>query len=644
MYGRMICLAVLLTAVVFVSVPSGADDVLKPAWDRETLKMFSALPVQDGGRIKPLDTYASFTLLQLNGRKSCPDVSGERLAPVAWLLDCFFYPEQAGKYPVFRVENSEAIIALGLQPKRKRDNYSYADLLPAQEKLMDMGARLSDKQARLRTTVENEIISLAMNFRKFEEVISFTDFARKRISIAGSMRLSALFPKQEQCRVSDILMKAPDILSTYRELQKNREEEKEEYQAFNAVLQDLEGAVQGASALALFPPPVASEERQWMTPADLVAVGFSGAPVMLNQVGLLASFETLVNSTGDPAAFKEAALAFSRASKQVAADRGEYAKIPLEVFYYRLNLFYYALVLYVLSFIMVAALWMRPHHRLLNIGAFIAVSVPTCLLLLGITLRCIIRERPPVTSVYETILFVTAVVALVALFMEWANRQGLAISLGALLGAAGMFFANKYEAGLGSDTMPAMAAVLNTNFWLAAHVTTIAIGYGAGFLASGLAHVFIFGRLSRFRRDNTVFYRDLTRMVYGSLCFSFVFVCIGTVLGGIWANESWGRFWGWDPKENGALMICLWQLAVLHAKKDGLLRGYGINIAAIIGGIIIAFCWFGVNMLNVGLHSYGFSSGGYAALQKFYLVETVIVFLGCFIWLRERKIESINEQ
>ena len=220
---------------------------------------------------------------------------------------------------------------------------------------------------------------------------------------------------------------------------------------------------------------------------------------------------------------------------------------------------------------MVAGLWMRPGHRLLSAGAFLAVSVPTCLLVFGITLRCIIRERPPVTSVYETILFVTAVVVIVALFMEWANRQGLAISLGALLGAAGMFFANKYEAGLGSDTMPAMAAVLNTNFWLAAHVTTIAIGYGAGFLASGLAHLFIFGRLVRFRRDNTAFYRVLTRMVYGSLCFSFVFVCIGTVLGGIWANEA-GQVLGMGSQGKWCINGCLWRLASLHAKKDGLLR------------------------------------------------------------------------
>jgi len=246
-----------------------------------------------------------------------------------------------------------------------------------------------------------------------------------------------------------------------------------------------------------------------------------------------------------------------------------------------------------------------------------------------------------VTSAYETILFVCMVAVTAALFMEWANRKGLAISMGSILGVMGMFFANKYEAGYGGDTMPAMIAVLDTNFWLALHVTTIAIGYGAGFLASGLAHVFILGQIVGFRRKTPAFYQDLTRMVYGALCFSFVFICIGTVLGGIWANESWGRFWGWDPKENGALMICLWQLTIMHARLDGIIRHYGINIAAVIGSIIIAFCWFGVNMLGVGLHSYGFTSGGYAALVNFYIVETIVVFLGCVVWFRKRNEDVI---
>jgi ABC-type transport system involved in cytochrome c biogenesis permease subunit len=641
MRRRMMRALQLILGVILLCGTASAAETSSHEWDNETVKMFSLLPIQDGGRVKPLDTYASYTLLQLNGRRSCKNASGENLTPVTWLLDCLFFPEAARQYQSFRVENSEVIIAIGLQPKRKRDNYSYNEIFPARAALMEMGQRLADKESSQQTTVEKELVSLAFNLHLFEQITSYTDFARQQFNITGSKYFRELFPSQESCRLSDILKKSPQVLSIYRDLHKKKDEESAEFEAFTKVIQQLEEVANNTTALALFPPPPASEVDEWMTPADLVEVAFSGAPVMMNQVALLASFETLVASTQDMGAFKQTAKAFTDAITQVARSRSEYAKVPLEVVYNRVSFFYYALILYILSFIVVACMWMRPHNRVLSTGAFIMVSLPTLLLTMGIIIRCIIRARPPVTSMYETIIFVTAVAVVAALFMERVNRQGLAISLGAIMGGAGMFFANKYEVGMGSDTMPTMAAVLNTNFWLAAHVTTIAIGYGAGFLSSGLAHIFVLGRLLRIKRSTPAFYNDLTRMVYGSMCFSFVFICVGTVLGGIWANESWGRFWGWDPKENGALMICLWQLAVLHAKQDGILRGYGINIAVIIGGIIIAFCWFGVNMLSVGLHSYGFSSGGYAALVNFYLVETVVVLLGCAVWFLGRKSEPV---
>ena len=612
-----------------------------PNWDKETIDMFAHFPVQDNGRIKPLDTYAAFTLMQLNGRRTCINPAGEKTTAIVWLMDCLFRPDQAVLYKVFRVENSEAITSIGLQPKRKRDYYSYEELLPAREKLMTMGKQFSEKENRQCTSVEKEIMGLAINLRVFESLVSYARFSLEHFDITPSKKIAELFPGQNTLRLSEVLRKGPQILALYLDLEKNATENKAELEALTAILQKVESVTGGATALAFFPPPPASDSMEWLTPADLTNVAFSNAPVMMSQVGLLASFEMLMESVSDVNAFKLQAREFTSAVVSIAKSRGEYAKIPLEVTFYRLNLFYRALVLYIISFLIVACTWLRPQNRILGISAFAAVSLPTCLLILGIVMRSIIRGRPPVTSAYETILFVCMVAVTAALFMEWANRKGLAISMGSILGVMGMFFANKYEAGYGGDTMPAMIAVLDTNFWLALHVTTIAIGYGAGFLASGLAHVFILGQIVGFRRKTPAFYQDLTRMVYGALCFSFVFICIGTVLGGIWANESWGRFWGWDPKENGALMICLWQLTIMHARLDGIIRHYGINIAAVIGSIIIAFCWFGVNMLGVGLHSYGFTSGGYAALVNFYIVETIVVFLGCVVWFRKRNEDVI---
>jgi len=205
----------------------------------------------------------------------------------------------------------------------------------------------------------------------------------------------------------------------------------------------------------------------------------------------------------------------------------------------------------------------------------------------------------------------------------------------AVLAVIGMFLANKYEAREGVDTMPSMVAVLDTNFWLSTHVTTITMGYAAGLLAGALAHLYILGKLLGFKKADPKFYETVTRMVYGVFCFGFFFAFIGTVLGGIWADQSWGRFWGWDPKENGALLIVLWQLAALHARGGGYIRDLGMNMAAVACGMVIAFSWWYVNLLGVGLHSYGFSRGAFTSLVAFWTIEAIVLFLGAFLWAKQ---------
>jgi cytochrome c biogenesis factor len=211
------------------------------------------------------------------------------------------------------------------------------------------------------------------------------------------------------------------------------------------------------------------------------------------------------------------------------------------------------------------------------------------------------------------------------------------LALTPIVGAMGMFLANKYElreAATSGDTMPSLVAVLDTNFWLSTHVTAITIGYSAGLLAALLASVYLVAKLVGFRRADPSFGRSLARMVYGVLCFAVIFSTVGTILGGIWANESWGRFWGWDPKENGALLIVISQLAILHARMSGWLREHGICTAAALGGTVIAFSWWGVNLLGVGLHSYGFTSGVHTALWAYYWTQWSVVALGGIAWRR----------
>jgi ABC-type transport system involved in cytochrome c biogenesis permease subunit len=122
--------------------------------------------------------------------------------------------------------------------------------------------------------------------------------------------------------------------------------------------------------------------------------------------------------------------------------------------------------------------------------------------------------------------------------------------------------------------------------------------------------------------------KDLNRMTYGTLCFSIFFSFVGTVLGGLWADDSWGRFWGWDPKENGALMIVLWNALALHARWGGMVKERGLAVLAVIGNIVVSWSWFGVNALSVGLHAYGFDSKIYWLFIILTLAHTLMFLLG----------------
>jgi cytochrome c biogenesis factor len=121
--------------------------------------------------------------------------------------------------------------------------------------------------------------------------------------------------------------------------------------------------------------------------------------------------------------------------------------------------------------------------------------------------------------------------------------------------------------------------------------------------------------------------KTLNRMVYGVVCFATLFSFVGTILGGIWADQSWGRFWGWDPKENGALLIVLWNAVILHARWGGMIRQRGLMAMAVFGNIITSFSWFGVNMLGIGLHSYGFMDKAFPWLVGFDISQVVLMVM-----------------
>jgi ABC-type transport system involved in cytochrome c biogenesis permease subunit len=126
----------------------------------------------------------------------------------------------------------------------------------------------------------------------------------------------------------------------------------------------------------------------------------------------------------------------------------------------------------------------------------------------------------------------------------------------------------------------------------------------------------------------------LNKIILGMIGFGLCFTFLGTMLGGIWADQSWGRFWGWDPKENGALLIILWTAITLHARLAGYIKDFGVAVFAIIGTMVVMLSWFGVNLLGVGLHSYGFTEGLVINLLSYFFIEFVFIFVVIFLQRR----------
>jgi ABC-type transport system involved in cytochrome c biogenesis permease subunit len=208
-----------------------------------------------------------------------------------------------------------------------------------------------------------------------------------------------------------------------------------------------------------------------------------------------------------------------------------------------------------------------------------------------------------------------------------------------------MFLSIRYMDMEGTDTLLQLQAVLITNFWLATHVPTINLGYAAGMVAAILSMCYFVMRLFRQIQPGTPESRDFTRIGYGFVMAGLFLSLVGTILGGIWANYSWGRFWGWDPKENGALMIVLMNLTILHARMGGYVKEVGFHCLNIILGMVVAFSWFGVNQLGVGLHAYGFTNGVWFWLIAFWCLMLVFLAYGIFLSFYDRRTKrKLKEQ
>ncbi len=288
-----------------------------------------------------------------------------------------------------------------------------------------------------------------------------------------------------------------------------------------------------------------------------------------------------------------------------------------ELFYNDLNPFAWAWKLYLLGFFLVAVAGAIGYKL-----GWVTLLVGMIFHTMGLGLRWQIAGRAPVSDMYESLIFMGWGAILIGLALEFFSRKGYFAIASALMGFMALAFAEHLP--IDSSISPLVPVLANTS-WLAIHVMTIMLSYSAFALAMGMGHVVLF--LQFFKPGRTKQLRDLSTLLYKSLQIGVFFLAAGIAFGAIWANESWGRYWGWDPKETWSLITFFVYMIVVHARFAGWVSHFGLAVSSIASFLAVVMTYYGVNfLLGSGLHSYGFSEGGVFWFSVYLGLELLIIF------------------
>ena len=601
--NRLFPLLVLGLAVVAVAVTLLPPRVSGPF----DLAAFGRLPTLVNGRTKPLDTVARTTLLVLQGRQRVTAPNGQAVSPGEWLLDMLYKPALANAYPVFEIVHPDVLTLLNVTPEEGtgKKRFSFNQLVSGIPEL--------DRQARLADAVESAVRS---PFQR--AVIQLRDGVILYQSLQDNLLAPGVDGYLDQ--LARFNQTVPAGLAAERA--------KLAGQPFDAAAAKAVGGLRTSFAtvehfgnLRLIPPATGAQVdlAGWRNPG--AALGASLAVGRLDAA--TAAYVALGVAWRDdqPAAFNTVVHDYRAALE--GAIPAFLRKGDAEARFNAAQPFYTSMVLYVVALLLAFFSWLKWPDEL-GRAALWLVALAWALATAGIATRMWLEGRPPVTNLYSSALFIGWGAVALCLVLEMTYRNAIGSVAAGLVGFATLLIAHHLS--LSGDTLEMMRAVLDSNFWLATHVVTVTIGYSATFLAGFLALIYL-GRGIFTRSLDKKTADALAGMVYGVVCFATVFSFVGTVLGGIWADQSWGRFWGWDPKENGALIIVLWNALILHARWGGLVKQRGLMALAVFGNVVTAWSWFGVNMLGVGLHSYGFMDSAFWWLAAF--VGTQLVAITC---------------
>jgi len=582
--------------------------------------IFGRLPVLLNGRIQPFDTVARNALLSMRG-KSTIFQDGASMTASEWALEAMTRPELADTRKIFQVRHPDLDALLGSR-KEGIDYFSFNDVAPQLPKIEEQVQNLAriegdrEEAVRNRTYYQKDLLHLYNSVALYHQIKNSlapegnTNFAADITAFQATLgpALDAL-KKQEAAETFDreALQRIAPWLHEFQDLAAD---------AYPLAVPSQAGG--GTDAWRnMGQSLLEAVQTGKINPAalKLAAIGSAYAANRPQDYGrAVAEYESWLRANGQDNAIEKARREF---------------------LFNQLEPFYKAMVIYIAALLFGCVAWINMSEGARKTG-FLLLALAFAIHTLGLGWRMWLEGRPPVTNLYSSAVFIGWGAVLLGLILERIYKGAIGMVAAAVAGFATLIIAHHLS--LDGDTMQMLVAVLDSNFWLTTHVVAIAIGNSSTFLAGLLGAMYILGGFFTQRmsapavgvaRPGETSGAALARMVYGIVCFSTLFSFVGTVLGGIWADQSWGRFWGWDPKENGALLIVLWNAIILHARWAKLIRERGLMVMAVLGNIVTSFSWFGVNMLGVGLHSYGFMDSAFAWLMAFMASQLAIAALGC---------------
>lgn len=607
---------------VLVCLPFGyliVKNMRVPTVDRDTIDWYAIgqLPVQYGGRIKPLSSASAEFMEILSNKKYALSKDGHVYEPVhktgkpidsvQWFMSAITQEDWVLDSPLIRIDAAETTSTLGLK-RHQSHRYSYNEIAKG----------LSGVREQLDFLFRTRRENWSFEQQKLAEVIE------KVFSLEN-------------------LIRAYDPIVPRVNPESNPQSIKQEIE----LLQEEVDRVRSKNPIAMIPPISLTEgdgaskaPRRWepFGTALFETVKLRSESKESKKESVIAFMElkeAFSKSRKDPQEINKLVSTFKSKTQEEFGAETRTDKVTFEAWYEHFDPILLATRAYVFCGLL-ALLGLVTGYRPLRSATFWLLVMILLVHTFAIGSRMYISGKPPVATLYAAAVFIGWAIVLFGSVAEVLFPISIAALIASVLGYLSLLVAHGLDLG---DSMPELEAVLDTQFWLATHVTSVSLGYSATFLAGflGIAIVVatfltrMLGGKSPLSLRVNEHITTLYKICYGIVCFGIFFSFVGTVLGGLWGDDSWGRFWGWDPKENGAMMIVLWNALLLHARWDKMVSSLGFGILAIVGNMITAWSMFGTNLLGVGLHSYGFSKETYNYLVTFVISQAVLVLFGILV-------------